>query len=50
LLDCLQAFMPLAMSDLGLYFIAALLPILVIQFLKVSNLSPKTPNLFPKHG
>ncbi len=49
LLDCLQPFMPLAVSDLRLCFISALTPILVIQFLKVSDLNAETPDLFPKH-
>jgi len=50
LLDCLQPFMSLPVSDLGLCVIAALLPILAIQFLQVSDFSAETPNLFPKHG
>ncbi len=42
--------MSLAVRDLGLDVIAALLAILVIQFLKVGDLKAKTPNLFSKHG
>jgi hypothetical protein len=41
--------MPLAVSDLSQRFISALPPILVVQFLKVSDLVAETPDLFPKH-
>jgi hypothetical protein len=44
--------MPLTVSDLGLYFVAALTPrtsILGVQVLKVCDLGAETPNLFAKH-
>lgn len=41
--------MPLAMSNLGFCFGVGLTPILVIQFLKVSNLNPEISNFFTKH-
>ena len=53
LLDFLQPFMPLAVSDLSLGSIAALTtrtPILIIQFFKVCDLVAKTLDLFAKHG
>jgi hypothetical protein len=52
LLDFLQPFKPLAVSDLCLCFISALTPrtsILVIQFFKVCDLVAKTLDLFAKH-
>jgi hypothetical protein len=49
LLDCLQPFLPLAVSDLNLRAIPALEPMLLVQFLNLSNLHPETPNLFPKN-
>jgi hypothetical protein len=48
-LDCLQPFLPLAMSNLSLCFVSAFTPILVIQLLKMSDLDAETPNLFPEH-
>jgi hypothetical protein len=49
LLDCLQPFMPLAVSDLGLRLIRPLKPIFLIQLVNVSDLSTQTRDLFPKH-
>ena len=52
LLDFLQPFMPLAVSDLSLGSIAALTPrtpILIIQPFKVCDLVAKTLDLFAKH-
>jgi hypothetical protein len=49
LLDCLQSFLPLAVGDLSLCFVAPMTPILVIQLLQVCNLSAQTPDLFAKH-
>jgi hypothetical protein len=53
LLDLLQPFMPLAVSDLSLCFIAAPIPrtpVLGVQLLKVSDLGTETPDLFPQDG
>jgi len=44
--------MPLAVSNLSLYFVAALTPrtsILGVQISKVRDLGAETPNLFAKH-
>jgi hypothetical protein len=41
--------MPLAVSNLSFCFGVGLTPVLFIQFLKVSDLNPKIPNLFTKH-
>lgn len=49
LLNFLQPFMPLAVSDLGLCFIPTSKPILFIQFLNVRDFCPKTPDLFAKN-
>ena len=49
LLDGLQPFLPLAVGDLSLCFIAAVTPILVIQLLKVCDLVAEMPDLFAKH-
>ncbi len=49
LLDCLQSLLPLAMSDVSLCFVAALTPVLLVQLLKVRDLSTETPDLFTKH-
>jgi hypothetical protein len=48
LLDGLEPFMPLAVSDLSLRFMVGLTAIVVIQFLKVCDLGAETPNLFTK--
>jgi hypothetical protein len=48
-LDYLQAFVPLAVSDLSLRAAPALEPMLLVQFLNLSNLHSETPNLFPKN-
>jgi len=49
MLNCLEAFMPVAVSDLGLSVIPISKPILFIQLLDVSNLRTETPYLFPKN-
>lgn len=41
--------MPLAVGYLSFCFGAGLTPILGIQFLELSNLSPEIANLFTKH-
>jgi len=41
--------MPVAVSDLSLRAIPALKPILLVQFLNLSNLHPEMPDLFPKN-
>jgi len=41
--------MPLAVSDLSLGFISALTAVLLVQFLKLCDLSAEIPNLFAKH-
>ena len=48
LLDGLEPFMPLAVSDLSLCFVVALTPILIVQSLKVCDLGAETPNFFTK--
>ena len=51
LLDCLQTFMPLAVSNLSLRFISAPIfrkPILFAQLLNVCDLVAETPYLFAK--
>jgi hypothetical protein len=51
LLDGLQPFMPLAVSDLSLCFILTPTPrkpILIVQLLKVCDLVAETPDLFAK--
>ena len=45
LLDCLQTFMPLAVSDLSIGLIPAFLPILLVQPLNFRNLQTETPDL-----
>jgi hypothetical protein len=47
LLDCLQTFMPLAVSDLSIGLIPAFSPILLVQPLNLRNLQTETPDLFP---
>ena len=49
LLDFLQPFEPLAVSDLSLSFVASLTPILDIEFLKLCDLVAQTGDLFSKH-
>jgi hypothetical protein len=49
LLDFLQPFLPLAVGDLSLCFVASVTPILVIQLLKVCDLSAEMPDLFAKN-
>jgi len=49
LLDGLEPFMPLAVSDLSLCFVVALTPILIVQFLKVCDLGAETPDFFTKN-
>jgi hypothetical protein len=49
LLNCLQSFLPLAVSYLSLPAISTLQSILLGQFLNLSNLSTQTTNLFPKN-
>jgi hypothetical protein len=51
LLDCLQPLLSLTVSDLRLYFVAALATrssILGMQFQKVCDLLAETPDLFAK--
>ena len=45
----LQAFLPVAMSDVGFGSLLASKPILFIQRLNVRDFRPKTSNLFPKN-
>ena len=49
LLDFLQAFMPPAVSNLGLCFRVGLAAILLVQLLELSDFSAKIPDLFTKH-
>ena len=49
LLDGLEPFMPLAVSDLSLCFVVALTPIPIVQFLKVCDLGAETPDFFTKN-
>jgi hypothetical protein len=49
LLDRLQPFVSLAVRDLSRGFVATLTPVLLVQFLKVSDLGPEPPNLVAKH-
>jgi len=49
LLDCLETFLPLAMSNVSQRFISAFTPILLIRLSKLCDLHPETPNLFAKH-
>jgi hypothetical protein len=49
LLDGLEPFMPLAVSDLSRCFAVALTPILIVQFLKVCDLGAEMPDFFTKN-
>jgi hypothetical protein len=49
LLNLLQAFLPLAVSDLGLSRVRGAEAILCVQLLKVSDLLAKTPDFFSKN-
>lgn len=49
LLNCLQPFLPLAVSNLGLGSIPISKAILIIQFLNLSDLRTETPYLFTKN-
>ena len=49
LLDRLQPFVSLTVRDLSRGFVATLTPVLLVQFLKVSDLGPEPPNLVAKH-
>lgn len=49
LLDFLQAFLPLAVSDLGLGLVPAAKPIVLVQLLNLGYLRSETPYLFPKN-
>jgi hypothetical protein len=49
LLNGLQPFMPLAMSDLGLGVVSASKPVFLIQAMKLSDLVAETSNLIPKN-
>ena len=49
LLDFLQPFLPLAVGDLSLCFVAGVTPILVIQLLKVCDLVAEMPDPFAKN-
>jgi hypothetical protein len=47
LLDSLQPFLPLAVSDVSIRFISASTPIMRVPLLNPSNLRSETPDLFP---
>lgn len=49
LLNCLQAFVPLAVSDLGLCIVSASQAVFLIQFMNLSDLVAETSNLVPKN-
>lgn len=49
LLNCLQPFLSLLLSELGLCSITVSSPILFVRPLNVSNLLTETPYLFPKN-
>ena len=49
MLDRLQSFVPLPVSDLSICSIPAVTPKLLIQLLNISDLFPKTANLVPKY-
>jgi len=49
LLDGLEPFMPLAVSDLSFCSVVALTPILIVQFLKVCDLGAEMPDFFTKN-
>jgi hypothetical protein len=49
LLDCLQAFMPLAMGNLGFCLWVGLAAILLVQLLELSDFSAEIPDFFTKH-
>jgi hypothetical protein len=49
LLDSLQPFIPLAVSDMSTWLISALTAILLVQLLNLSNLHSETPDLFPQN-
>ncbi len=49
LLDPLQPFMPLAVSDMSIGIVSVLTAILLVQLLDFSNLSPETPDLCPQN-
>jgi hypothetical protein len=49
LLDCLQPFLPLAVSDLRLASVPVLTSVCLIQLLNVSDLRSQTYNLFSKN-
>lgn len=49
LLNRLQPFMPLTVSELGFRFIPLSEPILMVHLLNVSDLCTKTAYLFPKN-
>ena len=49
LLDGLQPFLPLAVSDVRLCILVALKPMSLVQFLNLSNLLAETPDLFPEN-
>jgi len=50
MLDRLQAFIPLSVSDLKSCPVPAVTPKLLIQLLNVGDLHPEPPNLFPKNA
>ena len=49
LLDRLQPFLPLAMSDLSVRLISVLVPMLLVQLSNLSNLQTKKPDLVPQN-
>ena len=48
LLNLLQAFKPLAVSDLSLLLVATVMPILVVQFFDLCDLVAEADDLFKK--
>ena len=50
LLDRLQPFLPLTVSDLSLWFMSAFTSVLIVQLLNLSDLSAETRNLFSKYS
>ena len=49
LLNLLQSFQPVVVSDVGFCSLLASKPILFIQLLNISDFRPKTRNPFPKN-
>ena len=49
MLDCLQPFIPLSVSDLSICSFPAVPPKLLIQRLNLGDLNSETPDLVPKN-